>query len=461
METPEAYLRALAAPLAQAQEGSPLPVARFSPDAVANAFVILGLLPAARAEEILTEQRPALRAAGIRLLVGRGIGELSVTRGARVLQEARGVPGSLRKIPLASAVGPVRCQLPSHGLTITSATLTPEGISVRYCGDPREGDDNAARGWGEEITGEITGLSITDDTGGTYLVPADKVGGRASGRRTTSGGMLWVPEGEFLAVPAPGETVPGETASGETGSGVTGSDSSRAAARWLEFSARPGQPARVEVGPSAAALTGTTDPPWPTPAECYLAQFAPPARDWSLGYSSIGTGELNTVDLDTGAIVTAVIDALLAIGALPPDSAVLAGLRDGVRSDRQRALRDARAAPGRAGSAGLAVQLPFERATAVIDNIAAREDMVSVQLYGHPWVGEPWPMIAPCFQVTAVDDTGTAHQGQPGESSRSPAHEGSGSFWFWPPVDPQAKQLRVTVSTLWEAAWALIDIPGR
>ena len=70
-------------------------------------------------------------------------------------------------------------------------------------------------------------------------------------------------------------------------------------------------------------------------------------------------------------------------------------------------------------------------------------------------------MIAPCFQVTAIDDTGAEHQGQPGDSSRSPTCEGSGSFWLWPPVDPHAKQLRVTVSTLWEAAWALIDIPGR
>jgi hypothetical protein len=32
---------------------------------------------------------------------------------------------------------------------------------------------------------------------------------------------------------------------------------------------------------------------------------------------------------------------------------------------------------------------------------------------------------------------------------------------FLPPLPPQAKQLRVIVSTLWEAAWALIDIPGR
>ena len=35
------------------------------------------------------------------------------------------------------------------------------------------------------------------------------------------------------------------------------------------------------------------------------------------------------------------------------------------------------------------------------------------------------------------------------------------AFWFWPPVPPAAKRIRVTVSTLWEAAWAELDIPGR
>lgn len=66
MEDPEASLRALTAPLASAREGSPLPVVRFSLEAVANAFVILGLLPAARAGEILAAQRPELQAAGFR-----------------------------------------------------------------------------------------------------------------------------------------------------------------------------------------------------------------------------------------------------------------------------------------------------------------------------------------------------------------------------------------------------------
>jgi hypothetical protein len=66
MEDPEAYLRAIAAPLARVREGSPYPVARLSLEAVANAFVVLGLLPAARAEEIFIAQQPVLEAAGFR-----------------------------------------------------------------------------------------------------------------------------------------------------------------------------------------------------------------------------------------------------------------------------------------------------------------------------------------------------------------------------------------------------------
>lgn len=120
------------------------------------------------------------------------------------------------------------------------------------------------------------------------------------------------------------------------------------------------------------------------------------------------------------------------------------------------------AAAGAESGADLAVRLPLEQATAVLECITAREDMVSVQLYGHPWiVEEHWPLIAPCFRVTAVDDTGAEYEGARGDSIGFPAHEGSGAFWFSPPVGAQARRLRVTVSTLWEAAWALVDIPGR
>jgi hypothetical protein len=455
MEDPEAYLRALTAPLARAREGRPRPVVRFSVEAVANAFVVLGLLPAQRAGEILAAQRPALESAGFR--VGHQIAELSVGPGARVLQEVGAASaGSLPGIPLAVAAGPVRCRLRGHDLFLTWATLTPEGIRLRYHGDARESDRHGARAAGREIreagreiTEEITELAVTDDAGGTYLVPAGHVQGNMSGRRSASGGTIWHPEGEFLAVPAAGQVA---------------SRGGRPAIRWLEFSAGSGPPVRVKMPPPGSVPTGTTELPWPTPAECYLAELAPPAADWS-----IGSAETGTVELDTAQIVAAVAAALVAVGALPPDSAVLRGISDRVRddwrlalSDRQLALMDTWASPGRTSRAGLAVRLPFEQATAVIENITAREEMVSVQLFGHPWViGGSWPMITPCFRVTAVDDTGAEHQGHPGNASESPAHEGSGAFWFWPPVALRARQLRVTVSTLREAAWALIDIPGR
>ena len=446
MEDPEAYLRALTAPLAGARAGRPRPVVRFSLEAVANAFVMLGLLPAQRAEEVLAAQRPALEAAGFQ--VGRTIRELSVSPCARRFQEARTAgTDSLQRIPLAAAAGPVPCRLRRDDLVITRATLTPEGIWLRYHGDTRGGDPDEARAFGRRITEEITGLSLTDDTARTYLVPADNVHAIMSGRRSASGETRWIPEGEFLAVPA---------------AGGAGSRGGRPAVRWLEFSAGSGRPVRVEIPPPAVVPADTTEPPWPTPAECYLAELPPPARDWSIGSSETGT-----VELDTAGIVAAVAGALLAVGALPPDSAVLTSIQDSVRSDWRLALNDRQLAlmdtwAGPASSAGLAVRLPFGQATAVIENITAREDMVSVQLYGHPWViGGSWPMITPCFRVSAVDDTGVEHEGEPGSSSASPAHEGSGTFWFWPPVGPQARQLRVTVSTLWEAAWALIDIPGR
>ena len=434
MEDPEAYLRALTAPLASVREGSPLPVVRFSLEAVANAFVMLGLLPEARAEEILTAQRPVLEAAGFR--VGLEIGELSLRHGARGFQEARAAGAdSLRRIPLAVAAGPARGRFRGHDLTITSATLTPEGISLRYHGVAREGDRRAGAAFGEGTTEAITELTITDDTGGTYRVLPDNAHGGTSGRGLPSGGVLWMPDGEFLALPAPAEA---------------GSGGGRPAIRWLELSGGSGQPVRVTMLPPAAVPTGTTEPPWPTPAECYLAEL-PPLTEWSIGSSETGT-----VELDAAAIRAAVTGALLAVGALSQDSALLTGPPDREPSGWQAPLAD------RENSVGLAVRLPFNQATAVIENMTVHEDLVSVQLYGHPWItGDYFPMITPCFRVTAVDDTGMEHKGVRQSGSEFPTHEGRNSFLFWPPVPPHATQLRVIVSTLWEAAWALIGIPGR
>src|SRR5580692_10405521 len=72
----------MAAPLNTARRGEPLPGVPFSLEAAANAFVMLGLLPEARAEEILAEYRRELEAKGFRF--GVLTGELSVRLGFRV-----------------------------------------------------------------------------------------------------------------------------------------------------------------------------------------------------------------------------------------------------------------------------------------------------------------------------------------------------------------------------------------
>jgi hypothetical protein len=70
-EDSEAFLRELAAPLSEARRGEPLPGIPFSREAVANAFVMLGLLREQRAQEILAGHRPALEAKGFRIRPGR------------------------------------------------------------------------------------------------------------------------------------------------------------------------------------------------------------------------------------------------------------------------------------------------------------------------------------------------------------------------------------------------------
>ena len=76
-EDPEGFLRVMAAPLSAARRGEPLPGVPFSLEAVANAFVMLGLLPEVRAEEILAEYRGELEAKGFR--VGVLTGEVSLS----------------------------------------------------------------------------------------------------------------------------------------------------------------------------------------------------------------------------------------------------------------------------------------------------------------------------------------------------------------------------------------------
>jgi hypothetical protein len=452
VQDPEAFLRAMMAPLSRARRGGPLPGVPFSREAVANAFVMLGLLPGARAEEILAGYRQELEAKGFRL--GVLTGELSVVPGALGYHEARAASrADLTGIPLAVAAGPVPLAFSGTELVLTSATLTPDGVKLGLRAvipdtgwSPRRPiSGRPALQLAEEIRFELpgqrfaaevrAGLAVTDDLGRMYrLRPV--TWGDAPGE---PGRRRW--RGEVLAKPQPGGTATG------------------GAVRWLEFAGAESQPVRVDMPAPAAAETGPAELAWPTPAEAYLAELA------SARSMTIATGE-DSVELDVAKIVAAVADALLWTGALPADSALLSG-REAPTPGWQEELAELwgrqaqlRARDGEPERAGLAVWMPLHRATAVIESIAAHGDLVSIELYGHPWLsGEYWPMIVPSFQVRATDDAGAEHRGMRGDGGGRP--EGCHTFWFWPPMPPVAQRIRVTVSTLWEAAWAELAIPGR
>jgi hypothetical protein len=245
LQDPEALLRAMAAPLGMARRGEPLPGVPFSREAVANAFVMLGLLPEARAEEILAEYRPELEARGFRF--GVLTGELSVRPGAYGYQDALAASrADLTGIPLAVATGPATVPFGGTELVVTWATLTPGGVKLRLRaaipdhGQPlrRPVRDIPGQKFGEEIRST---LQVTDDLGRRYRLRPMNWGDSPGepGRRR------W--RGEVLAEPQPGGTA--------TGYGV----------RWLEFAVAGSQPVRLTMPAPAPAETGPAEPPWPTP----------------------------------------------------------------------------------------------------------------------------------------------------------------------------------------------------
>jgi hypothetical protein len=185
--------------------------------------------------------------------------------------------------------------------------------------------------------------------------------------------------------------------------------------------------------PSPAQVpVGRSDPPWPTPAECYLAALAPVT---TISIATSGT-VAEAGPEETAEIVAMVADSLIAVGALPVTSTLLHEFPSpGPGWHGQLAYRWGRRAHQQAARfrtaehRRLVARLPLEHATAVIESVSAQDDLVSIQLYGHPWVmGEYVPMITPCFQVRAVDDAGDEHEGMPGDWQGFPGDVGGFAY---------------------------------
>jgi hypothetical protein len=435
---PEDCLRSLAAEaLRWARHRPPFPDS-LGLMAVANAFAMLGLLPEPRAEAVLADHKSALERMGVGGAWGVMEGELTVQPGAHEYWPSRMAgSGGLREVPLLVAVAGVRCPTSVAEVCFEWVKLTSTGWQLTFRATAPDPDPYINPPAPDVVVGQaMSEISLTDDAGQSHDLRAEC---ERWSRDLDRYEQEW--RGHVLVARDP---------------------ASRPA--WFELAPAVGGTSGRIVLPSPAQVpVGRSDPPWPTPAECYLAALAPVTT------VSIGTsGTLAEAGPEeTAKMVATVADSLIAVGALPVTSTLLREspgsgpgwhaqltYRWGYRA-HQQGVRF-RAAEHRR----LVVRLPLEHATAVIESVSATDDLVSIQLYGHPWVmGEYVPMITPCFQVRAVDDAGNEHEGMPGDWRGFPGHEGSGHFWFWPPVPSARKSIRVTVSTLWEAAWADVELP--
>ena len=413
---PETHLRLMAQALVEARPLVRRRVSAASIQAVAHAFAMLGLVSAEGAEAAMTQASGALglRRAG-RSEAGAGPDQPAAT-GTCALRGGMPSPGSLAPSPSA------RC-----GFRVAAADLRCDWFRMARAGLRFQVQAAAV---GQQPPSRHAGmalaeLSAADDAGHSYRLRWD--GGRGNGR-------LWI--GEVVAEPMSAHERPDDVA-------------------WFELAAADGPAARVVFAPPPAILVGSAAPPWPTPAESYLAWLSrqDPAPD--LGRS--GGRE----------VVAAVAEALVSVGAMPAESPLLPPILGRHERSSHPDLPLTWPHPVRLGTPpdlqiALCAALPFEHAAAVIEGLSAWGEDIQLHIYGWPWVqGQHWPAAIPSFKVRAIDDLGQEHEGQAGNWRGYGAGEGHGEFTLWPAVPRRAGRLRVVISTLWEARWADVELPSR
>jgi hypothetical protein len=175
-----------------------------------------------------------------------------------------------------------------ESIWIDSLILTPSGLRGRG----RSEMDVAATPV-PEVGAALSQLMMVDDAGRSYrltraagAIHTEKHQGRPRRRR-------W--EGEWGSEPAmAGDTV------------------------WLELHASGSQEARpVILSPLPSVPSGPAAPPWPTPAEAYLAWLTPE----TLGADPAAIFGIGLDPREATEVVAAVADALLTVGALPSHTA--------------------------------------------------------------------------------------------------------------------------------------------
>ena len=406
---PESHLRFLAGQvLVPAGPGDEVLVASAALVAVANAYVMLGLLTEPEADAVLDAAGTAPAARG---LPGSWPGIRSGADGYWRLR-SRGRDG-LAWMPRAVAVSPVRLAAGSSDLRFEWLRLSRAGVRFQVLASAA-GESAPARRAGQALAG----LSLADDAGHRYQLYWDAGSGT---------GTLWA--GDVVALPGPPDDV-----------------------AFFELSGAGSVACRLAVPARRPVPVGTADPPWPTAAESYLALLCsqdPPA--------AMGTNRGRQV-------VAAVAEALLVAGAVPAHSPVLLRALGRDKRSAHPVLPTTWPSPVRRDTPpdlriAICAALPFTGAAAVIEGLSGWGKDIQLHLYGWPWVhSERWPAAIPSFTVSAIDDLGGTHDGRPGGWRGYGEGEGHGDFTFWPAVPTGVTRLHVVVSTLWETAWADIEL---
>jgi hypothetical protein len=412
---PGTYLRLMAQDLAEARPLGRLRVSAAGVQAVAHAFALLGLVGAEDAGAAMTQASRALGlpgagGSGPGVWAGPACGYWDMRAGGR---------RALAWVPWAVAAGGLWLPVAGAGLRCDWFRMARGGL--RFQVQAAAGQQLTSRQAGTALAG----LSVADDAGHAYGLRWD--GGRGSGRR-------WV--GEVVAEPMSEHDRLGDVA-------------------WFELATVGGPAARVVFAPPPAIPVGPAAPPWPTPAESYLAWLTrqDPAPD--LGRSG------------GRDVVAAVAEALVPAGAVPAHSPLLPPILGRHTRSPHPDLPLTWPHPVRLGTPpdlqiALCVALPFEHAAVVIEGLSVWGEDIQLHIYGWPWVqGQPWPAAIPCFQVHAIDDLGHQHDGHLGDWRQYGAGEAHAQFTLWPAVPRRAGRLRVVIGTLWEARWADIELPGR
>lgn len=412
----QAYLRLMAQDLAEARPLGHFRVRATSIRALAHAFALLGLISAEGAEAAVIE---ASRALGLR---GGGGIEPAIWLGpARGYWNMRAQGRhALAWIPHAVAVGALRVSVAAADLRCDWFRTARAGVRFRVQAIAA-GQQPPSRHAGMALAG----LSAADDAGRSYRLRWD--GGRGSDR-------LWM--GEVVAEPTPEHERPDDVA-------------------WFELATADGPAARVVFAPPPAIPVGPAAPPWPTPAETYLAWLSRQHPAPELGRS--GGRE----------VLAAVAEGLVSVGAMPAQSPLLPPILGRHKRSSHPDLPRTWPHPVRLGTPpdlqiALCAALPFDHAAAVIEGLSAWGEDIQLHIYGWPWIQEQnWPAAIPSFTVSAIDDLGQEHEGHPGGWRGYGAGEGHAEFTLWPAVLRRADRLRVVISTLWEARWAEIELPSR